>query len=314
MSFKKIMSGMLICGLMTSPTVLAQNTKFKLQLFFQPSIMDDVTGEIVTDISIRNVDLAVPQKSGDITRLEWEYEYDSTKFDVLKNDDGSVAIALDSNTLVSDKSKLEVTEKNGKIHIICTDKIEHDGTLCRFTLVSKNVSALWNSFDTYPIRFTENSIRATTENDGEYYGAEGIDGNVGAYNVPPDLDTVPKNTTMVFNLGSSQMQVNGVNVEMDAVPYTKDKTFMIPMRYYAQSMGMEVEWDGEKVIASAYGRNMTLKASVNDGIFINSALCETEFNPEITNERMYIPFTVILEQYPNVEYTAEGNQLSIYIP
>lgn len=313
-NMKKIISGVLVCGLATMTTAFADSANYKLQLFFNPGIMNDVTGEILTDINVKNVDLAISDSAGAITKLELEYKYDDTAFDILKNDDDSVNVIVDNTTLVSDKSKLTVTAENGTVHIVCNENIDFDGTLCRVTLVSKNVSALWNSFDTYPLRFKENSIRVITENDGEFNDVEGIDGRVGAYNTPQNTDDVSVSKRVTFTVGSSEVTVDGQKLNMDAVPYTDGENLMIPIRYYAEYIGMEVEWDGEKCIASAYGKNKTIKASVSDGIYINSVLCDSELKPEIKDERMYIPVSTVKQQYPKAEFQSDGDSLSIFIP
>lgn len=318
MKKKKIATAVLACTLLLSTTVFAKQTEYKLQLFFQAGVMNDVSGEVVTDINIKNTDIAILQNSGDICSVELECEYDDDVFDTLTDENGRVIITTDENTLIKDSSKVNATAENGKIHISYADNenlIKYDGTLCRFTLIAKNVNAVWNSFDYYPIRFVENSISVNTSDSEEYCNAEGIDGKVGAYNKPASLEQPSVNKSMVFSLESTDIQVNGEVIETDAVPFVIDEMWMIPMRYFAENTDMEVEWDAEKAMACAYGENKTFKISIKDKkTYINSVLLEQEVSPFEAEGRTYIPLSLVRELYPNVAINAEGQELSIYIP
>ena len=178
MKIKRIILSIVVSLLLLSTVALAKTSEYKLQLFFQPAIMDDITGDVLTGINLKNVDLAIPQDKGSICGLNFDFEYDDNVFNVLTNNNGEVVI---------------ITDENGVIHISYNDDkdlIKYDGTLCRFILIANNVNALWNSFDYYPIRFVEDSISVNTYNETTepFYNIEGIDGKVGAYNKPPVLE------------------------------------------------------------------------------------------------------------------------------
>lgn len=320
MNIKKIILSILICTQIFSSTAFAKHQEYKLQLYFRPSVMNDVTGEIVTDINLKNVDLAVPKEKGNICGFEFEYEYDDDIFDILTDDNGNVVITTDENTLIKNSSEISAVAVDGKVHISCTDNdnlIKYDGTICRFTLIAKNVSKLWNSFDSYPIRFVENTILVNTRNENieSYYELEGIDGKIGAYNKSLNLQTVSVNKNIVLFLEKSDMLVNGKVVQTDAEPFVKDEMCMIPMRYFAENIGMDVEWNTEKAMACAYGENKTLKVCAEDNrAYINSALCVQEVNPILINGRIYIPLSLVKELYSNVSINMENDKISIYIP
>lgn len=312
---KKVISAIMASAVLLSSAAFAK-AEYKVQMYFQPAVMNDITGEVVTDINIKNVDLAIPEEKGGISGIEFVYEYDDEVFDVLTDDNGNVVITTDENTLITDNSKISATVENGKIHITYADSensIEYDGTLCRFTLVAKNVNAVWNSFDYYPIRFEENSVSIYTNE--PYYSFECIDGKVGAYNKPTMLEQPSVNKAMVFSLEKSDIQVNGEVVQTDATPFMSGEMWMIPMRYFAETVNMEVVWDAEKSTACAYGENVTIKASIKDNkIYVNSALWgQTEQTAEI-NGRTYIPLSLIQDLYPNATINTAGNEISIYIP
>lgn len=264
MKIKRIILSIVVSLLLLSTVALAKTSEYKLQLFFQPAIMDDITGDVLTGINLKNVDLAIPQDKGSICGLNFDFEYDDNVFNVLTNNNGEVVIITDENTLIKDSSKIHATVENGVIHISYNDDkdlIKYDGTLCRFILIANNVNALWNSFDYYPIRFVEDSISVNTYNETTepFYNIEGIDGKVGAYNKPPVLEQVSVNKSMVFSLRKSDVQVNGEVISTDAVPFVVDGMWMLPMRYFAEATNMKVEWNAEKATACAYGENKILK-------------------------------------------------------
>lgn len=256
MKIKRIILSIVVSLLLLSTVALAKTSEYKLQLFFQPAIMDDITGDVLTGINLKNVDLAIPQDKGSICGLNFDFEYDDNVFNVLTNNNGEVVIITDENTLIKDSSKIHATVENGVIHISYNDDkdlIKYDGTLCRFILIANNVNALWNSFDYYPIRFVEDSISVNTYNETTEpcYNIEGIDGKVGAYNKPPVLEQVSVNKSMVFSLRKSDIQVNGEVISTDAVPFVVDGMWMLPMRYFAEATNMKVEWNAEKATACA---------------------------------------------------------------
>ena len=193
MKIKRIILSIVVSLLLLSTVALAKTSEYKLQLFFQPAIMDDITGDVLTGINLKNVDLAIPQDKGSICGLNFDFEYDDNVFNVLTNNNGEVVIITDENTLIKDSSKIHATVENGVIHISYNDDkdlIKYDGTLCRFILIANNVNALWNSFDYYPIRFVEDSISVNTYNETTEpcYNIEGIDGKVGAYIARKEFD------------------------------------------------------------------------------------------------------------------------------
>ena len=193
MKIKRIILSIVVSLLLLSTVALAKTSEHKLQLFFQPAIMDDITGDVLTGINLKNVDLAIPQDKGSICGLNFDFEYDDNVFNVLTNNNGEVVIITDENTLIKDSSKIHATVENGVIHISYNDDkdlIKYDGTLCRFILIANNVNALWNSFDYYPIRFVEDSISVNTYNEitEPCYNIEGIDGKVGAYIARKEFD------------------------------------------------------------------------------------------------------------------------------
>jgi len=49
--------------------------------------------------------------------------------------------------------------------------------------------------------------------------------------------------TLRFTIGNNMLTVNGNPVEMDVEPYIKNGRTMIPLRFFAEALGLTVEWD-----------------------------------------------------------------------
>lgn len=315
MKIKKLVAGLLAGTMMLTATCFAER-QARLGLSLSPGIMNDQTGEIVTAVKVSNTE-AVLAQDGRITSFEFECRYDNEIFNVAKNDDGTLKITSDDNSLVK-ADNVTATEENGKLHIICKDfsGINSDGTIFSFTMVAKNVSKLWNSFDEYPLSFVENSISVKAA-DGETEKtclAEGFDRMVGAYNTDESFAEAITDRRIVFSLNKNIVRVNGNEKEIDAIPYEKDGEYMIPMRYLAESTDMEVAWDAQSAMACAYGKNKTLKVSLKDNkAYVNSLLCVQSENPLETDGRTYLPSSIVQEIYPNASVNVLGNEIIIYI-
>ena len=297
----------------------------KLQLYFAPHIMNDITGEITVDVNVRNFDAAVPDYLGTMCGVTFSFEYDAEQFDIKNDKNGVPEVIVDENTMVASAADIESKSNTNRVTFTFMDStlmnnlIDSDGTLFKFTLISKNVSALWNSNDTYPIRFVAESIGTVMYDVNKYqvnsfYGAEGIDGKVGGYNIPPTL--IPKSVDkhLTFTDDSTEFSVDGETAAMDVPAVVKEGKPMIPVRCLAESRGMDVEWNGDVMVASAYGDCRTLKILQESGrIYINSAVYTPEVAPFEENGRIYISGDTITALC-GAEVTENNGAVTIYIP
>lgn len=309
----------------SSMAVFAEKTE-NIQIYFAPHVMNDTTGEIVVDVNIRNINVAVPGYLGDICSLIFSFEYDADNFTLLCDDNGIPIFTTDEKTLISLGSNIEAKADGNKISFNFTDStlqddlIEKDGTLCRFTLFSKNVRELWNSFDRYPIRFIPGSVGVVlyhlpSYNVIPFSNIEALDGTIGGYNKFPDLSTPSVDKYITFTVDNPAIKVNEVENVMDALPFVQNDVMMIPMRFFAEGIGMSVEWNGEEAIASSYIQNKTLAVSLkNNALYVNSAKCDTDVSPVEINGRTFIPVTAVEHLFGDAELMQSGSEVTIYIP
>ncbi len=319
--------------LLLSQTVSAA-ADIKLQLYFAPQIMNDQTGEVVVNINIRNFKAAVPSYMGSLCGISFKFGYDTENFDIKKDDNGGVYLYTDEKSLIKNTNDIEIKEDSGEVNVSFLDStlkdnlIENNGSLFGFVLISKEPKKLWNSFDAYPIRFAEGTVSAAAYRLSDYkvsriYNVEAIDGSVGGYNKQPNFIMPSINRHIEFKDGETGIKADDEVIDTDAAPFKTGDTFMLPVRYIAESIGMSVEWDGDVMTASAYGEYKTLKirlkADTESGgttgeVFVNSTRTDTDIKPIEKDGRIYIPVSVIKELYPNAKITETENSVEIYIP
>ena len=299
----------------------------KLQLYFSPHVMNDITGEITVDANIRNINVALAKHLGSICAVTFAFNFNREKFDIKTNDNG-VDVSLNEGAMVKSindiESKIDSESENVTITFmdstLMDNLIDNEGTLFSFTLVSKDPKSLWNSFDTYPIRFVENSLGVITYSLDDYsvgraYNVEGIDVNVGGYNTAPLLVPNSVDKYITFTDGEGTVKVNDFTQEIDVAPYKQDGEMMIPVRYLTENTGMKVEWDGNTLIAAAYADYRTLKINMNDNcVYINSAKCSSDIKPADVNDRIFIPVSLVSAIYNGSKISYEGNSVTVYIP
>lgn len=319
----------LIVILFTAATAFAAD-QVNLQLFFDPEVMNDVTGEIVVDVNLKNFNIAADGFLGNICGVAFSFKYNAEKFEIKKTDAGLVETIVDENTLVKSAGNIEceVDEATGNVSYTFMDAslgnnlISADGTLFRFTLISKEIGKFWNSSERYPIRFIPGSIGVVTYNlkthtVGTIYAVEAIDGFIAAYNNPPTLIPQSVDKYLTFTAGNAEIDVDGTVSETDAAPFMKDDVLMIPVRYFCESIGMAVEWNEGIMTAGAYAEYKALAISIKEEVprvYINSVISNTSVQPVEKDGRIYIPCDLALKLYRDAQVEQTGDSVTIYIP
>lgn len=297
-----------------------------VQLYFAPQIMNVDEGTVIVDLSIRNVSAAVPMSMGDICGITASWNIDTSAFDIVAEENSSIKIITDDKTLIKAAGDITAKYNDGLVTFEYLDStlkdglIDRDGVLLRFVLKAKNPVKLWNSTDTYPIRFKEGSVGIVTYHMpsysvGSYDGAEGIDGKVGGYNKPPSLKQPSVDKNLTFTIGKNEFEADGQTIQTDARPYMNDGEAMLPVRFLSDSINMSVEWDGENLTASSYTDYKTLKISLRTGkTYINAAERALSRQPVEIEGRIYIPASAVELLCPGASVEADGDTVMIHVP
>lgn len=325
---KPIFAILFAITILCSARIIADAEQPKLQLYFSPGIMNDTNGEIKVDVNMRNFDVAVSKSLGKVCAVTFSFEYDKQQFNIM-TEDNLPKVILDDNSLVKNKADIESKIEDNSITFTYMDStlkdnlIDNDGTLFSFMLVSKNPKALWNSFDKYPLRFKADSIGVVTYSDtytvGKVFNVEGIDINVGGYNIAPTLAAKSVGKNITFTENESNVKVDDFTQDTDVSPYIQNGEMMIPVRYLTENLGMSVEWNGDILTAAAYAEYKTLKIDMKTkSIFVNSAKVYKDsgetVKPEELSDRIFVPASLVKYLYPNSTITSSDNSVTIYVP
>lgn len=313
--------------LQITPSFAAEYEEPKVQLYFAPHIMNDITGEIVVDINLRNTSAALPAYLGEICALTFSFDYDEYNFNIGIKDADLVDFEVGGDKLIQKASDVETSFANGIVSFTFMDStladnlIGTDGTLASFKLYAKDVDALWNSFDAYPLRFVPGSVGVVTYHTPSSSVAtlknyEALDTMVGGYNKAQSFNPISVGKCITFTAGVAKVDVDGELKEIDATPYLLENgIMMVPVRYLTDSIGMQVEWDGEKMHAISQGDRKTLTVALGSGkVYINAVEVAPEVPPTEIDGRIYVPVSIIEDLYHGTEVTIDGGTAIVVVP
>lgn len=98
---------------------------------------------------------------------------------------------------------------------------------------------IMNSRTMVPFRKIFEAMGAKVSYDGDTRTVTGIRGN----------------TTVTLQIDNTSAQVNGNSTELDAAPTIVSGRTLVPVRFIAESMGVEVTWDGDNRVVKLVDRN-----------------------------------------------------------
>lgn len=268
------------------------------RVFFAPQSMNE-ENEIIIPIYTENL----PKDNDGLCGMEFKFAYDTEHFTLKTDENGKPQLMTNSTMLVQDTDIVEVSVDNDVVSISYVDfsgknnVVLRDGPLFCFTLIPKSPDALWNSDDYYPLRFLAGNVNLITLDKENFslYGtsAEGIDTYVGGYNAFPDFEPPKIEDKIEFKANDSTVYINGEAKATDAAPYVKEE-FMIPLRPLAETLEMELYWDGATSTVSLFEPYTSVYFDMENGDIYLNAKERTELKkPEIINGRTFVPLSTI---------------------
>lgn len=286
-------------------------------VFFAPQSMNEAN-EIIVPIYTKNL----PQNNDGLCGCEFQLAYNMEQFTLKTDESGRPILGTNETMLVQNTSIVETSVSGDTVSVSYVDfsgennVVLRDGPLFYFTLIPKNPDALWNSDDYYPLRFLAGSVNLITLDKENFSlsgtSAEGIDTYVGGYNSFPDFELPENGDTIEFKSGISAVYINGEAKETDAAPYLKDE-FMIPLRTLAESIGMDILWDGDSQIVSLFYPYISAYFNMKDrDVYIN-AKGRTDLNKaEIINDRTLVPLSAVQVIFGNsINIENNGDSVSL---
>lgn len=103
---------------------------------------------------------------------------------------------------------------------------------------------------------------------------------------------------LVLSIGKVELEreINGVesNIKMDIAPYIKDGRTMLPVRFVAEALGFDVDWDKSTrtVILKQDKTRVEIPVDTNQ-IIVNGDVYTSDVKPEIKNNRTMLPIANI---------------------
>jgi len=269
-------------------------------IYFSANPMTE-DGDIVILVNLAELSGKLPKYNA-LCSVNFSFTYDDTQF-ALKEADPIMQV---NEYTIAKRAKAIETKVNGStISVSFLDStlsnslITQGGTLCYFTLEALHPVSLWNSDDTYPVRFVPGSIggvlyHTLTYETQIYKQLSGLDLMLGGYNTPFRIECPPVGKKISVTSGSNRMMVDDSAIDMDATPYFEGEQLMIPIRYLAQSAGMEVNWDGLSETARLCGVLRTCYIPLRQGgIFVNGIMYPLDVSPVCKDGRTYLPVSAI---------------------
>ena len=120
--------------------------------------------------------------------------------------------------------------------------------------------------------------------------------------------------TISFNVGSSIVNINGEDVEVEKPYVVGEGVTLVPIRVISESFGAEVKWDGETKTVTVIDGDTTIVVTIDSKIAtVNGEEMELEEAPELTeNGFTMIPLRFISEKLgATVGYEAETQAISV---
>ncbi|MDY2987626.1 MAG: stalk domain-containing protein [Peptoniphilus sp.] len=307
-SERKVVSGIGIFN--TSPaTGVPKGIKFKGpdSILVGESALYDVVG--AWDENLHPIDIS-----------SWTYQYDSSNNEsakffgsyLLGLNPGSVTATLTtSNGLTSTK---EITVKGFDEIVKLTAKVDKkriaDGETLNVTTEAKlkdgrtivlSPKVVEYSIDGFVGNFDENG-NLTVSSTADLYKSE-ITIKVGD---KTSTTTIYDSSSKIIEMtiGKKDYSINSEKKKMDTVPFVQDSRTLVPVRFVAEAIGAQVEWDSENQVVKIANNDSVITLKVGENTYsLNGKTSEMDTKSIIKDSRTFIPIRFVAEALGlNVEY------------
>lgn len=115
-------------------------------------------------------------------------------------------------------------------------------------------------------------------------------------NKPTQNNIIKKQQTTVFTIGSDIVNIDGKAKEttIDAKPFLSNGRVMIPVRYVAESLGMQVEWNKQTQTVVLKDRENTVMIPIKTNkIIVGNQEYTSDVTPILKNGRTYLTISNI---------------------
>lgn len=114
-------------------------------------------------------------------------------------------------------------------------------------------------------------------------------------------------------LGSKRYRMNGMYGELDVEPIVKNERTLVPIRFIAEALGCNVEW--EQIIQTTIitKDNKVIEITIGSQVaYVNDERIILDVKPEVINERILVPIRFIAETFGcDVKWEQEEQKIII---
>jgi hypothetical protein len=127
------------------------------------------------------------------------------------------------------------------------------------------------------------------------------------------IPITPGGQLIIFTIGQSSFFVNGQSYNMDASPFISNGRTLVPVRYLANALGAQTDWDAAtRQVTITKGVATTELTIDSTAIITNGKTSQMDTAPLILNGRTYLPARDIAEALGyTVEWNAAGQTVNI---
>ncbi len=125
---------------------------------------------------------------------------------------------------------------------------------------------------------------------------------------------------LIVGVSTINREINGVDskIKMDVAPYIRDSRIMLPIRYVAEALGFDVEWNRSTrtVVLKNNSTRVEIPVDTNK-IIVNGTVYTSDVKPEIKNNRTMLPIANIaralgLRDGKDIIWNSKSKMVTIY--
>lgn len=236
---------------------------------------------------------------------------EKTPIYTIKGEEASEVKAGDKVIVISSAALKTKDIKSTEAVIICDDEYEASVYVDTF-----NATEL----DTQLIS-ADGQLALNLDNAADYEGKKLlVFYQITTFSIPPQTHPEKivvleeeEHKTLSFKVGSSVLNINGTEVEVEAPYIAGEGVTLVPMRVIAETFGAEVAWDGETKSVEVKDGETTIKITIGSKTAtVNGEEKELEEAPEITNDTSMIPLRFISEELgAEVKWDGETSSINV---
>ena len=125
---------------------------------------------------------------------------------------------------------------------------------------------------------------------------------------------------LIVGVSTINREINGVQskIKMDIAPYIRDGRTMLPIRYVAEALGFDVEWNRSTRIVVLRNSSTRVEIPVDTNkIIVNGTVYTSDVKPEIKNNRTMLPIANIaralgLKDGKDIIWDSKSKMVTIY--